>query len=241
MSKLKILIVEDEMIIANDMKFMLTSVGYVVCGIAKTIESALKLLEDQRPDLALLDINLGKGLEGVQLSEIINERFKIPFIFCTSYSDSSTVTAAKKVQPSGYLLKPFTKDDLFVSIEIALSKFSVSKTQSEPDDIIINDSMFIKEGRFFTKVSFQDILWIQQDRNYVEIHTMNRVHPVRSTLKDFAPNLPERQFFQVHRSFIVNVNQITAINSDIIRLHEKEIPISKNHKEELMGRIKLLA
>lgn len=240
MSKVKLLIVEDEMIIANDMKMILESIGYEVVGIARAADKAIALLNESRPDLALVDINLGKGMEGVEIGKVIREQFQIPFIFCTSYSDSNTVNEAKQVRPSGYLVKPFNKEDLYVAIEIALTNFS-GGTQQEPNDIILNDSLFIKEGRLFTKVSFDDIVWIEQDRNYVEIHTATRVHPVRSTLKDFAKNLPEKKFFQVHRSFMVNVDHITAINSDVIKLKDKEIPISKNHKEELLGKIKLLS
>ncbi|MGE0587583.1 MAG: LytR/AlgR family response regulator transcription factor [Cyclobacteriaceae bacterium] len=240
MSKIKLLIVEDEMIIANDMKMMLESIGYEISGIAKSVEKAIDILNEKKPDLALIDINLGKGMEGITLGLIVKDNHHIPFIFCTSYSDKKTVDEAKQVHPASYLVKPFNKEDLFVAIEIALTNFS-GGTEEEPNDIILNDSLFVKEGRLFTKVSFDDIVWIEQDRNYVEIHTATRVHPVRSTLKDFSKNLPEKKFFQVHRSFMVNVDHITAINSDVIKLKDKEIPISKNHKEELLSKIKLLS
>ncbi len=239
MSKVKLLIVEDEMIIANDMKLMLETVGYEVCGIAKSIEKALTLITEKKPDLILLDINLGNGAEGIELARIIREKLRLPFIFCTSYSDSHTVAEAKQVRPNGYLLKPFTKDDLYVAIEIALLNFT---NAIEPTaDIILQDSIFVKEGKMFIKVPFDDILYMEQDRNYVEIHTLTRVHPVRSSLKDFITNLPPRKFFQVHRSFIVNVSCITAINSDSIRLKEKEIPISKTFRDELLSTVKLLS
>ncbi len=238
MSKVKLLIVEDEVIIANDMKLMLEAVGYDVCGLVRSSEKALVLLADKKPDLILVDINLGKGMEGIELGRAIHEKFQLPFIFCTSYSDSHTVAEAKQVRPNGYLLKPFTKDDLYVAIEIALLNF----TNGEPSmDIILQDSIFVKEGKMFTKVPFEEIVYVEQDRNYVEIHTQQRVHPVRSSLKDFIKNLPPRKFFQVHRSFIVNVSCITAINSDIIKLKEKEIPISKTFREELLSLIKFLS
>lgn len=239
MSKVKLLIVEDEMIIASDMKMMLESVGYEVTGIARSAEKAVTLLEETKPDLLLIDINLGKGMEGIELGRLMHEKYHLPFIFCTSYSDSRTVAEAKQVRPNGYLLKPFTKDDLYVAIEIALLNFS---NAIEPQsDIILQDSIFVKEGKLYTKVPFEDILYIEQDRNYVEIHTMHRVHPVRSALKDFIKNLPPKKFLQVHRSFIVNISCITAINSDIIRVKEKEIPISKAHREELLSKVRLLS
>lgn len=240
MTKIKLLIVEDEMIIANDMKFMLESVGYEVCAIARSSEKALSLLEAEKPDLVLIDINLGKGMEGIELGRIMHEKRRLPFIFCTSYSDKHTVTQARQVYPHGYLLKPFTKEDLYVAIEIALVNFS-GADKSPSDDVILQDCIFVKEGNLFTKVSFEEIIYVVQDRNYVELHTAHRVHPVRSTLKDFLKNLPSEKFFQVHRSFIVNVIHISAINNNVIKVNGKEIPISKTHREELLSRIRLLS
>jgi two-component system, LytTR family, response regulator LytT len=238
MSKVTLLIVEDEMIIANDMKMILESMGYAVCGIARSVEKALALLNENQPDLALIDINLGKGTEGIELARILKAQFQLPFIFCTSYSDKKTVDEAKQLHPAAYLVKPFNREDLFVSIEIALVNYSGAEPE---EDIILNDSIFIKEGKLFNKVHFDDIQFMQQDRNYVEVHTAQRVHPVRSALKDFAKNLPPKNFFQVHRSFIVNIAHITAINSDIIRLKDKEIPISKAHRDELLSKVRLLS
>ncbi|GHN00550.1 hypothetical protein WSM22_20390 [Cytophagales bacterium WSM2-2] len=238
MSQVKLLIVEDEMIIANDMKLMLEAVGYEVSGIARTIEKAIVILTERKPDIVLIDINLGKGMEGIELGRLMHEKFHLPFIFCTSYSDSRTVAEAKQVRPNGYLLKPFTKEDLYVAIEIALLNFTNSTESSE---VILQDSLFVKEGKMFTKVPFEEILYVEQDRNYVEIHTAQRVHPVRSSLKDFIKNLPPKKFFQVHRSFLVNVACITAINTDIIKVKDKEIPISKTFKEELMSMVRLLS
>jgi DNA-binding LytR/AlgR family response regulator len=243
MSQVKLLIVEDEMIIASDMKMMLEAVGYEVCGMARSAEKAISLAAEKKPDLVLVDINLGKGMEGIELGRAMHEKFRLPFIFCTSYSDSRTVAEAKQVRPNGYLLKPFTKEDLFVAIEIALLNFANVTVQSDamPQELILLDSIFVKEGKMFTKVPFDEILFVQQDRNYVEIHTAQRVHPVRSSLRDFSKNLPSKKFVQVHRSFIVNTSSITAINSDTIRIRETEIPLSKTFREELLTMVRLLS
>ena len=189
----------------------------------------------------LVDINLGKGREGIALGVVLREKFKLPFIFCTSYADTATVTEAKQVHPDGYLLKPFTKDDLYVAIEVACYSNFVNRGEPQAD-IILRDSLFVKEGKMFTKVPFEEILYVEQDRNYVEIHTVQRrVHPVRSSLKDFMKNLPVNKFLQVHRSFVVNVACITAVNSDVIKVKEKEIPVSKTFRDELLGMIRLLS
>jgi DNA-binding LytR/AlgR family response regulator len=93
----------------------------------------------------------------------------------------------------------------------------------------------------FTKVSFDEIVFVEQDRNYVEIHTSQRTHPVRSALKEFIKNLPPKKFLQVHRSFIVNVACITAVNSEALRINEREIPVGKTYREELLSALRLMS
>lgn len=239
MSRVKLLIVEDEMIIANDMKLMLNAVGYDVCGLARTPEKARALLSTTQPDLVLLDINLGKGSDGIALGRELLTTYQLPFVFCTSYSDSRTVAEAKQVRPNGYLLKPFTKEDLFVAVEIALQNF----TRNPPDttELVMADSLFVKEGKMFTKVAFDEILYVEQDRNYVEIHGTERRHPVRSTLKDFVKHLPAKKFIQVHRSFIVNTAYIQTLNGEVVRVRDKEIPIGQTYREEVLRVFRLLS
>lgn len=120
MSKKKALIVEDEVIIAEDIKQILLSLDYEVVGIATKYTTALDSLETNDMDVALVDIMLGGSKNGIDLAHQIIERFKIPFIFLTSHADAATVKKAKETQPSAHLLKPFSKDDLFTTLEIAL-------------------------------------------------------------------------------------------------------------------------
>lgn len=123
MNQSKILIVEDELIIAEDLREILLELGYKVTGIAKDIKEAKEILIREVPDIALLDIRLRAGDNGVDLARFIRNNYILPIIFITSYSDKDTLDQAKEVKPDGYLVKPFEKGDLFSSIEIALSNF----------------------------------------------------------------------------------------------------------------------
>jgi CheY-like chemotaxis protein len=123
MSQSKVLIVEDEFIIAEDLKEILLELGYRVTGIAKDIEEAKNKLTQEVPDIALLDIRLRAGDDGIDLARFIRKNYKLPIIFITSYSDKDTLNQAKQVKPDGYLVKPIEKGDIFSSIEIALSNF----------------------------------------------------------------------------------------------------------------------
>lgn len=126
MNQSKILIVEDELIIAEDLREILLELGYKVTGIAKDIKEAKEILKREVPDIALLDIRLRAGDNGVDLARFIRNNYILPIIFITSYSDKDTLDQAKEVKPDGYLVKPFEKGDLFSSIEIALSNFSAT-------------------------------------------------------------------------------------------------------------------
>lgn len=121
-NKIKALIVEDEVIIAEDIKQTLISLDYEVVGIATKYTRALAFLENETIDVVLVDIMLGGSKNGIDLAHEIKDRFKIPFIFLTSHADAATVKKAKETQPNAYLLKPFSKDDLFTTLEIALVK-----------------------------------------------------------------------------------------------------------------------
>ena len=122
MQKQTIAIVEDEVIIANDIRRSLLNFGYSVYGIYTSGKSLLLDLQTSIPDLILLDINLGQEMSGIELSGIISQRYNIPIIFVTAFSDSQTVKSAIKNSPYGYILKPFTDETLFTTINVVFSR-----------------------------------------------------------------------------------------------------------------------
>ena len=118
----KILIVEDEPIIAEDLSMILQKAGYQIVGIANDGSTALDLLHSQHPEIVLLDIALDSSMSGIDIAKVINEKYHIPFIFITSFSDKHTLEQAKNVYPHGYIVKPFKKKDILANIEIALHR-----------------------------------------------------------------------------------------------------------------------
>lgn len=124
MTNIQVLIVEDEPLIAEDICEHLSNVDYSVLAIAYNKSQALMALEQQTPDMILLDINLGGNLDGIEIAHLINQKYQAPFIFLTSYAHKSILDQAKVTRPMGYIVKPFTEKDLFSSIEIALYNFS---------------------------------------------------------------------------------------------------------------------
>lgn len=117
----KILIIEDEGVVAADLADCLNALGYIVCGTANCALEAYKLLEDEEPDLALVDINIKGNADGTEVARRIEERHSIPYIYLTAYFGEETFKKVSKTNPSGYLVKPYQENDLDNAIQNALS------------------------------------------------------------------------------------------------------------------------
>ena len=126
MSHTKILVVEDERIVAEDIKMCLEDAGYEVCGIAKRGDEAIALAVEHQPDLALLDIVLRGEKDGIDVATAIKSH-GIPFIFLTAYSQQGVVERAKETEPMGYLIKPFEQASLLSAVDIAIHKARIDR------------------------------------------------------------------------------------------------------------------
>ncbi|GAB5474398.1 MAG: hypothetical protein Mars2KO_24970 [Maribacter sp.] len=243
---IRILIVEDNVIIADDMQSMLEEIGYEIVDNVIVYEQAEEVLKTQKVDLVLIDIILASDRTGIDLGKHIRENYDIPFIFVTSNSDRATVENAKTVKPNGYLVKPFEQQDLYTSIEIALANFTHS-TQADKqgsemvqDELplsnsVLKDSIFVKKQHLYYRIQFEDIQFIKADNVYLEVNTVDKKFLVRSPLKDYLEKLPKNKFYRAHKSYIVNVDHIDAINSKDIMINNNLIPISKDFKEFIIS------
>jgi len=132
MSKIKVLIVEDEPVIAENISLYLDNNDFEVSGIAYDSDDALMQLKENTPDAVIMDINLSSEKDGIDIALYINTKYQLPFLFLTSYSDKNTLDRAKKVKPSGYIVKPFNERTLLASLEIAISNHAAEKNHDLP-------------------------------------------------------------------------------------------------------------
>lgn len=230
---MKIAVVEDEMIIAESLSRTLKALNYTVLEPVSNYTSALELINAEMPDLVLIDIRLSGSKDGIDLANEINALYDIPFIYLTSNSDPLTIERAKKTTPAAYLLKPFTKADLYASIEIGLQNYLKIKelrtVKSEP----INDYIMVKHNKAFVKLAFNEILFINSQHIYIEIVTVSdKRYLVRTSLNEYLKLLPSF-FLRVHRSYVVNVYYIEEIIAQSVVLKGKTIPVSKEYRKNL--------
>jgi two-component system response regulator LytT len=239
MSKLKIGIVEDESIIADSICTTLMQLGYIVTEPVGSYTEALAMIEREAPDLLLLDIQLSGAKDGIDLAWKIKETYKIPFIFLTANSDPATVERAKMVCPPAYLVKPFSKDDLYAAIEICIYNSEKQNLTVEDAKYILRDTLFIKESNCFHKVLFRDVLYLESDHVYVKIHTSVRAFLVRASMQDYIQRFDPALFHRVHRSYVINVGQVDSIKELQVLIKGHEVPISRVFREKLLSKLKL--
>ena len=144
MKKVKILVVEDEILIADNICDTLEELGYEALEPAINYTEAIETIENEKPDLAILDIQLSGTKTGIDVAKEILDNYNFPFIFLTSNADLSTINEAKKVTPSAYLVKPFSKNELFSSIEVALYNYAKKAELLNNENLVIKDALFLK-------------------------------------------------------------------------------------------------
>ncbi|MFA4826146.1 MAG: response regulator [Methanoregula sp.] len=119
--KARILVVEDELLVADDLREILTGSGYEVVGIVNSGTGAIRLAGEHHPNLVLMDINLNGEMDGITAASEIRSRWSIPVIYATAYATRSIVDRAKKTDPFGFIFKPYNEMQIEMAIEIALN------------------------------------------------------------------------------------------------------------------------
>lgn len=242
----KILIVEDEMIIAANISLQLSTLGYEVTGVVSRGVEALLSLKQNKPDIILLDILLKGNLDGIETAQAMQKDHNIPIIYLTANADDDHFNRAKATNPYAFISKPFKKLDLQRAIELTVNRLQSEQgivrntNESAQVPFILSDSIFVRNHEKMVKVNIKDILYIEAERNYCRIHSKNKEYLLVMTLKNMDEKLPHRDFLRVHRSFIVNISQIDELATSHIVIAKKAIPVSKSLKEELLNRLQTI-
>ncbi|HEY9007202.1 LytR/AlgR family response regulator transcription factor [Ohtaekwangia sp.] len=237
MEKIKVLIVEDQLLIAEDIAARLTRHSLEVAGMCRSGEEAIEMVEDITPDLILMDINLSGAMDGISAARAIIDRYDVPIIYLSEYVDSKTIDRAKKTMPAAYLSKPFQEADLIRSIDLAFSNARAKRAQQPA---FIKDHVFLRSKNQYVKLNLDDIIYLEAGRSYCSIITSTEVYTMTTSMNHVYEQLNSRDFMKIHRSFVINVNKITALDGNTVRLGEKQVQMSKDYRDELMGRLKFI-
>jgi two-component system response regulator LytT len=209
----KILVVEDEIIIAEYISKILKKNNFQNIRTANDEKAALEEMSSFLPDIILMDINLSGKNSGIDLAKVKNENAII--IFITGQADFALMTEAFKTNPEAYLTKPIKKVDVLAAINLAVHKKE-------------NKILQFKDGYDTIKLSFNNILYLEADGNYINIYTEFKKYTIRASLSVMFKKLPLEFFKQTHRSYIVNIYKIERVTSNSIKLNNIELPLSRS-------------
>ncbi len=235
MNKEKILIVEDEKIIALDLQRRLERFGYTVVGMASEGEAAVELAGKAGPDIVLMDIHLPSAMDGIEAAGIIRNKLGLPVIFLTAYTDETTLERAKAVEPYGYILKPLKERELLTTIDIALYKNAMEKKLRKQERLFsailhsINDGIVATDMdlniQFMNSVA-EEITGHKEDS--VQGASLTRILALQDPRKQediLAGGLPlvdSHPYFFRDISIKNTRNQTIIVDGSITRIHEKE-------------------
>ncbi len=234
-SPIKILVVEDEMLIGAKISMFLTELGYEVTGIIPRAEEALLQIAENAPDIALLDIQLKGDMDGIELAMILQIEHHIPVVFLTANVDDASFQRAK-------LAKPFKKLDLQRALELCISLMAeqpqTPQAEPKPEEdtpTILSDRIFVRYKEKMVKILFDTILYVEAERNYCRIVTSDKEYLLSMPMKSLEDKLPTALFQRIH---LVNLKQVDEVADGFVVIGKKSLPLSKAFREAFLERIK---
>ena len=235
----KVLIVEDEFPIAMDLESRLSAMGFDISAIAVNYAEAVAAVVENKPDIAILDINLEEEKSGIDLGALLNSKFDLPFIYLTAYNDDETYLRAAETEPMAFLNKPFKDELLKRTLELAIKQFDKIRPTENRISPISTNSIFIKDKGKFRKIDLEKIHWIEAMDNYTNIH----LEKERFVVNDYLSSLIEKlgdKFIRIHRSHAVAIDHITGIEDNLVYIGNKYLTVSKSYKSDLLEKLNLL-
>jgi len=181
----KIGVVENEMIIAESICLTLRKLNYEVVGPALNCDDAIHMLADDTPDLIILDLNLNDVRDGIELGDFVNKHYGIPIVILTANSDIQTIERAKPMRPAAYLVKPFKKEELLSSIEIALSNHQRSGVKLDFQSAVFEERL--KRTYEITDREFEIISLVAKGKRQKEIGQLLEIS--EATVKRHLSNI----------------------------------------------------
>jgi DNA-binding LytR/AlgR family response regulator len=244
MAKNRILAVEDDELHADVLRMTMHKLGHELISIVDNSNDLFRMINATRPDLLLMDIDIGEELNGIDIVKKINEQYNLPVVYVTSLQEQEIYKAARATEPEGFVLKPYNPITLQAAIDFSILRKEKEKNGKikEERTAVKSESVFVKDGNSLVKIKVQDIQLIEAYDKYCYVYTKEKKYLLSIQLKNAVSQLPDDQFIQVHRSYLINFESIAKVRlaENIVEVAGKDIPISKSHKGELFSRLNLL-
>lgn len=243
--KVRILVVEDEMLIGAKIAMFLEELGYEVAAIVPRAEDALRSVEGEKPDLALVDVQLLGEKDGIELAQELHTNDRLPVIFLTANTDDATFERAKVAQPYAFLQKPFRKTELQRTIALALQRIAAENLEPDAESaapttdesFVMHDRIFIRHNDKLIKLLFDDLLFVTAERSYCRIVSADREYLLTFPMARLEGKLPAGMFHRIHRSHIINLHRVDEVSEGMVRIRAAQLPISPNYRAELLTRL----
>lgn len=240
----RVLIVEDEMIIAAKISLHLEQLGYAVEGILTRGEEAVLHCRNAPPDVLLLDVNLKGDLDGVDTARLLRkEGLDVPTIYLTANSDAATFDRAKLTGPSAFLSKPYRKTELARAVELALIGRSPAPTTAgagAENSYLLSDRIFVRHNDRMVRLALSDIQYIEAERAYCRIQTAGTEYLLSLAMGRLEEQVKHGDLVRVHRSYLVNLRHVEAIADNHLVVAGRAIPLSRSHRAEFLQKVNLI-
>jgi DNA-binding LytR/AlgR family response regulator len=247
---MKVLLVEDEVIVRKDIEKSLTKNGHEVVGQTDNGDAAIQMARLAGPQIILMDIQIKGDKTGIETANEILKEVNLPIVFLTAYTDVDTLSKVKLANPYGYILKPFNETELCTTLELAQAHHAKERELKAENDMLKSfssykpgaDHLFVKNNSRFMRLPNEEVFYVEALKDYMQIVTRNKTYVIHATMKDTERKMSNPDFQRVHRSFIVNMNHIEYISAGEITMKELgvKIPVGGLYKEKFAARINVL-
>jgi len=245
MDSLQVLLIEDDLLTATDIKQALQRAGHRILAIARTYTEAIAAVKQQWPDLIIPDIRLeGSSADGVDTVEALLLRQSIPVIFLTANSEEETVSRARLTRPAAFMLKPFRRRELIIQVELAYERHQHTASFGNNADDSDSGNLYLPIDRGYEKIAPNEVLYLEADGSYVKLFLLGNQKPyvLSMNLGTLAPHFSSANFYRLSRSLLINLNYITRLERTHLYItdQEKPIEISESSRTELVKKLNVV-
>ncbi|HET9504037.1 MAG TPA: response regulator transcription factor [Hymenobacter sp.] len=240
----RVLVVEDEPLYAEQLEAALQDLGHEPIGPAPDARIALALHRTEHLDVALLDVQLRGPVDGIALAAQLLAHRPLPLLFLTSCADEETFAQARQVGPAAYLIKPVEPAALQRAILLAISNFQAAPPLAPVPPLALPaaDTLFVKENGLLEKIRLSEVQCVEADNKVCRLVLATRAVVVRMPLRELMQHLPPSHFVQIQRSYFVNLDYVVRLDPvrSLVQVGENLLPVGRTYQAELLRRLPTL-